>query len=174
PSFGPYAYTLQNPVRYTDPTGMTTEDWVLKSDNTLVYDSRVTDQASAETYYGEESTHVAPGQTVTTVSGNKIQLGEGGYWSSNGQVNRASDQAPVVYANKLDGSDGVTAASAFTAAAKEIQYSKFFQTWRGKNGKINKGLSGRGPNQYTGSRGYAKGKAGKIGVGGTALGILSI
>src|SRR5690606_28552299 len=92
PSFGPYAYTLQNPVRYTDPTGMTTEDWVLKSDNTLVYDSRVTDQASAETYYGEESTHVAPGQTVTTVSGNKIQLGEGGYWSSNGQVNRASDQ----------------------------------------------------------------------------------
>src|SRR5699024_7322376 len=26
PSFSPYAYTLQNPVRYVDPTGMTPED----------------------------------------------------------------------------------------------------------------------------------------------------
>lgn len=26
PSFSPYAYTLQNPVRYVDPTGMTAED----------------------------------------------------------------------------------------------------------------------------------------------------
>src|SRR5690606_32068940 len=26
PSFSPYAYTLQNPVRYVDPTGMTVED----------------------------------------------------------------------------------------------------------------------------------------------------
>src|SRR5690554_1070333 len=27
PSFSPYAYTLQNPVRYVDPTGMTAEDY---------------------------------------------------------------------------------------------------------------------------------------------------
>src|SRR5699024_10060048 len=32
PSFSPYAYTFQNPVKYTDPTGMTAEksDWIPK------------------------------------------------------------------------------------------------------------------------------------------------
>src|SRR5690554_1247940 len=36
PSFSPYAYTLQNPVRYVDPTGMTAEDyddWVYDKQN---------------------------------------------------------------------------------------------------------------------------------------------
>ncbi|SDX31233.1 RHS repeat-associated core domain-containing protein [Aequorivita viscosa] len=29
PSFSPYAYTLQNPVKYVDPTGMTAESPVM-------------------------------------------------------------------------------------------------------------------------------------------------
>src|SRR5690625_7621998 len=37
-----------------------------------------------------------------------------------------------------------------------------------------KGLSGRGPNQYTGSRGSAQARANKIGAGGAALGLLSM
>ena len=173
PSWSSYNFSLNNPVRYKDPDGRAPFDWVIQADNTVVYDSRVTDQASAETYY-EGSTHILNGTNVTTVSGKEITLGAGGYWASGGQVTRAPDRAPSVYVNKLDGSDGVTVASAFTAAAKEVQYSKLFQSYRGINGKMYNGLNGRGPNQYTGSRGNAKAKAGRIGMGGTALGIFSV
>src|SRR5690606_29957619 len=46
PSFSPYAYTLQNPVRYVDPTGMTAEDyddWIWdKNNKEYVWDGSVT------------------------------------------------------------------------------------------------------------------------------------
>jgi|GEM_PF-5001821 hypothetical protein len=46
PSFSPYAYTLQNPVKYIDPTGMTPEspdDWIWdKNKKEYVWDGNVT------------------------------------------------------------------------------------------------------------------------------------
>jgi len=49
------------------------------------------------------------------------------------------------------------------------QYSTTLEIWRGKNNKIYHGLSGRGPNQYTGSRSMANAKASKIGYASNVL-----
>lgn len=57
---------------------------------------------------------------------------------------------------------------------KETQYSKTFDIWRGKNYKLYQGLSGRGPNQYTGPRNLAKAKSAKLGYASNALTVISI
>ena len=54
------------------------------------------------------------------------------------------------------------------------QYSTTLEIWRGKNNKIYHGLSGRGPNQYTGSRSMANAKATKIGYASNVLTIVGL
>ena len=52
-------------------------------------------------------------------------------------------------------------------------YSRTFNHWRGKNGKLYSGLTGRGPNRYTGSRSLAMEKAMKFNRAGKLLGGVS-
>lgn len=49
------------------------------------------------------------------------------------------------------------------------QYSDKLNIWRGQNGKIYNGLTGKGPNQYTGSRNMAKVKAARMNFVGKTL-----
>ena len=63
--------------------------------------------------------------------------------------------------------------SAATIFFEHNNYSKTFNQWRGKNGKLYIGLTGRGPNQYTGSRALAKAKALKFNKAGRLLGGIS-
>lgn len=53
-------------------------------------------------------------------------------------------------------------------------YSKTFNHWRGKNGKLYSGLTGKGPNRYTGPRSLAKAKADKFNRFGKVVGGISI
>ena len=51
PSFSPYAYTLQNPVRYTDPTGMVVETYEVDKDGRIC-------KADDETYFDKDGNEV--------------------------------------------------------------------------------------------------------------------
>lgn len=67
-----------------------------------------------------------------------------------------------------------TFGSATMAYFEHNNYSKVFNHWRGKNGKLYRGLKGQGPNRYTGPRSDAYEKAIKHQKVGKILGILSI
>jgi RHS repeat-associated protein len=52
----PYGYCYQNPVKYIDPTGMSGNDWVEKSNGDIYWDPNATSQATTkegETYLGK-------------------------------------------------------------------------------------------------------------------------
>ena len=67
----------------------------------------------------------------------------------------------------------LTIGSGATTFFEHNNYSRTFNHWRGKNGKLYSGLTGRGPNQYTGSCSLAMEKAMKFNRAGKLLGGVS-
>ncbi|MCB0649298.1 MAG: hypothetical protein KDC49_21660 [Saprospiraceae bacterium] len=98
PQVSPYSAFNNNPLRFTDPTGMAAEDWIEK-DGQMMYDNRVTNQADATALYGEGATYRPNGYIYTASNGANIELGDYGFFKSDGQIHSSPDLAQNSLAN---------------------------------------------------------------------------
>ena len=145
-----YKFSNNNPIRFIDPTGL--------------YETEQ-DARNAAKQFNNAPVHMdlASGEWFLSLNAE----GNDAYVSGPVLTRYFGDKKPSWTSALYIGSVGVS-------YWKETQYNTTLEIWRGKNNKIYHGLSGRGPNQYTGSRSLAHAKSTKIGYASNALTAVSV
>jgi RHS repeat-associated protein len=179
--YSPYSAFDNNPVFWADPSGADATKGGSGQDE---YSRRMEAKANSPFNYISSGGHTDPKKNKKAADTTGLpSLPPGGIKPINPQLTALTPMEPAGLVNiggnimqneQIDPSELLGLASTAAEVGKQLQYSDYFKTWTGKNGKIYQGLSGRGPNGVTGSRGFAKTKAGIFGIGGAFLGGLSI
>ena len=139
-NFNRYTYCLNNPLRYIDPTGMSS------SNGDFIYQE------------GLNQGVLVIGHRVEPKGWNNPTLWLSFYYINLPKIQRnvfLKNQQKVPAPNPFN----TNTLSVMYGTKSQFQYNKITNTWTGKNGKIYKGLKGRGPNGATGSRNLARSKA---------------
>ncbi len=159
-----YSYVVNNPLNLIDPSGMIwleagddNFDWVddkdyYDSDGNVVekYKDRIVANGTV-TYFGEAWGSYADGK-YDDLRGGYVTLNDDGTLSAARDPNLdVFDDESGLATSSLEAVNTVNGLLYTTSGT--AQYSAVNGNyWRGLNGKMYEGFTGRGPNQYTGSR----------------------
>ena len=143
PSMSPYAYGNANPINFIDPFGLYNDFFEAMRDAMFKYHGANVyyDTVQHEYYIALDKYGVNPYRS-------------GGYLTKH-----FGEDSPVAPTGYLSDQSLEFLFGSYLSIQKEINYSEFFGTWKGQNGKIYNGLKGKGPNRYTGSRTKARYKS---------------
>lgn len=143
-----YTYTLNNPLRYTDPTGMApedTDDWILRANGSIEYDAAINSEKDAFQKYGGGTTYLGSSGTIENESG-RLNLNE------NGSSNFLPALYPPSQGPPAGGALESTVSFGGAIATFVGDYNVSGGKFRGASGRYY-GFEGRaGWNQFTGTK----------------------